>query len=230
MSSDTTEKSGRGEAGTGSPGVNTTDLGVIGEEIGHIPMYIGYRMIEVFSGQLYSTPAKAIEELVANSYDAFARNCQVIIPDTLDLPDSTVRVWDDGESMDQEGLRELWLVAESHKRDPQREAAARKKGRLPVGKFGVGKLASYVLGRRITHICRKGETILAVTMDFSRIPDDGSGSATGVPQKVDLPVRKLSVQDAFLALGNRNSLALAEGKQIELIGPGSKDEWTLVVL
>ena len=46
----------------------------IGNTIDQIPVTISYRIIELFSAGLYSSPNKAFEELVSNSYDAMAKN------------------------------------------------------------------------------------------------------------------------------------------------------------
>ena len=137
----------------------SVDLEKIGKPIGSIDVQLRYKIIELFSGHLYSSPTKAIEELVVNSYDAFATECVVSIPETLE---GRVWVWDNGDSMDQKGMEELWLVAESRKRDPEREKTAIDRGRKPIGRFGIGKLASYVLGSRISHICRKNDQFLAI--------------------------------------------------------------------
>ncbi len=207
------------------------DLATAGVEVQSIPLIISYRMIDVFSGQLYSNPAKAVEELVANSYDAFARTCHVVVPEAPG-PESRVIVWDDGEGMDLPGLQELWLVAASHKRDSGREAAAAKRGRLPVGKFGVGKLASYVLGRRITHITKKDSEILAITVDFSRIvPKAGDSLESQAGQKtIYLPVRRLTETQLEDALGRRRDVELPDGASVTLVGPGSRKHWTLVIV
>lgn len=42
----------------------------VGKETGKIPVRISYRIIELFSDGLYSSPSKAIEELVSNAFDA----------------------------------------------------------------------------------------------------------------------------------------------------------------
>ncbi len=59
------------------------DVTEAGKKVKDIKVTISYRIINLFSGQLYQSPAKAIEELVANSYDAFAGLCHVIIPANL---------------------------------------------------------------------------------------------------------------------------------------------------
>jgi HSP90 family molecular chaperone len=118
------------------------DYSNIGEVIDEMEVVISYRIINLFSGHLYSSPTKAIEELVVNSYDAFADTCHVIVPKNLAKAEARIVVYDNGEGMDENGIRELWLTADTRKRDPEREEESRKKGRLPIGKFGIGKLAS----------------------------------------------------------------------------------------
>ena len=43
-----------------------------GKKIDDIHVTLSYRIIELFSAGLYSSPNKAFEELVCNSYDAHA--------------------------------------------------------------------------------------------------------------------------------------------------------------
>ena len=204
-----------------------------GEEISTLPVFISYNIIDLFSGHLYSNPAKAIEELVVNAYDAFAKTCHVIIPDNWDAVDARVIVWDDGDSMDLEGLKELWLIANTHKRDPQRERDAEKRGRLPIGKFGIGKLASYVVGRRISHVCKRGKKILAVTMDFSKvIPGESTPSEVEAksPKPVVLSVRELKLEEAKEVLNFALSGELPKGIRLPLFGTEAPQNWTLVVV
>ncbi len=206
-----------------SPGLDLSEVGTV---VDSIPVSVGYRIIDLFSGHLYSNPAKAIEELVVNAYDAFAQDCIVTVPEDWNSPGAFVTVWDNGEAMDKEGLKELWLVADTKKRLPQRERAAEKRGRLPIGKFGIGKLACYVLGRRITHVCKKNGTFLAVTMDFSKIvPAESEASSIGAQigeQRVNLPVRKLTEEEARSLLPSDNYLPL--------FGPSAPDSWTIVIV
>lgn len=197
----------------------SVDLEKIGKPIGSIDVQLRYKIIELFSGHLYSSPTKAIEELVVNSYDAFATECVVSIPET---PEGRVWVWDNGDSMDQKGMEELWLVAESRKRDPEREKAAIDRGRKPIGRFGIGKLASYVLGSRISHICRKNDQFLAVTMDYTRIEHEIKTS------NFPLTVRELSQAEVEQALGFVTGSVHA-GIKIDLLS-GKEKSWTVVVV
>ena len=75
-----------------------------GKQIGEIDVKISHRIIELFSEGLYSSPNKAVEELVSNAFDADAQNVNVIL--SLDLKSETgyIIVVDDGEGMDGDGL------------------------------------------------------------------------------------------------------------------------------
>jgi hypothetical protein len=126
-------------------------------EEGTISVDISYAIIRHVSAQLYTNPRKAIEELVCNSYDAGATECHVKLPkDDVD----TLVVLDNGKSMTLEGLQDLWKVAESPKQ-PNKDGQRVDNNRLQIGKFGVGKLAAYALGKRLTHVATiKGVTRL----------------------------------------------------------------------
>lgn len=143
-----------------------------GHVVDTIEVSIGPRFLDLFSSQLYSSPNKAFEELVSNSWDAEAQNVYIGVP--KDLSDTSALVWvlDDGESMNLAGLHELWHVAESTKRTRP------SGGRPQIGKFGIGKLATYLLANQLTYVCKAANNpIRAVTMDYRKI--DSSTPAAG---------------------------------------------------
>lgn len=88
--------------------------------------------------------------------------------------DGQIVVIDDGTGMDGDGLRQHWLLGDSPKR---LATTVIPKGRKPIGKFGVGKLATYVLAHRLTHITKCGDAYYSTSMDYHRI-DEGAGNAT----------------------------------------------------
>ena len=160
-----------------------------GREVEEIPVSINYDIIRLFSEGLYRSPHKAIEELVSNGYDAGARHVHVLLPNqTEDQGGETVPLWviDDGEGMDVDGFRHLWLVAESSKN-------AKTTGtRLPIGQFGIGKLAAYVIAWKLTHVsCVDGRYLLTV-MDFHRV----TGRQSGQADPVDVSLREISEDTA----------------------------------
>ena len=132
---------------------NPPTFASIGNQTGDIDVRLSYRIVELFSEGLYTSPNKAIEELVANSFDAGALNVHVLLSPNLHDQDASIVVIDDGGGMDQEGLRQHWLIGVSNKR----ELPTPPRGRPQIGKFGIGKLATYVLAQRLTHISKSGE-------------------------------------------------------------------------
>ena len=137
----------------------------IGEHATKIPVELSTRFLEHFSEQLYSSPQKAFEELISNGWDAGAKCVEVWVSDNLQDANATMCVFDNGASMDEEGLRELWHIAFSPKREKPVQF-----GRSVIGKFGIGKLATYVLAKKLTYICKAADGIIRrVTMDYSEI-------------------------------------------------------------
>lgn len=70
--------------------------------------------------------------------------------------------------MDDLGLEQLWHIAFSPKR-----ATPVQNGRKIIGKFGIGKLATYALANKLTYICKAADgKIRRVTMDFGRLDEE----------------------------------------------------------
>ena len=143
-----------------------SELAHAGQEVEEIPVPINYDIIRLFSEGLYRSPHKAIEELVSNGYDAGARRVHVLLPEQPeDKTDAIEPLWviDNGHGMDVDGFRQLWRVAESNKDHPS------PNGRAPIGQFGIGKLAAYVLAWKLTHLSRVNGKFLLTAMDFRNV-------------------------------------------------------------
>jgi len=153
----------------------------IGEEAGKLQVRLSNQIIHLLSEQMYSSPLKAIEELVVNAYDADARECRIGIP--LDSgPDRSIVVFDTGHGMDYAGLEQLWHVGESPKRGHD---DSRKGDRKLIGKFGIGKLATYAIADRITYLSRQEGKILHVSCDYRSFKSDPQGGGNEVPLQVN---------------------------------------------
>ena len=161
-----------------------------------IPVEISTRFLEHFSESLYSSPQKAFEELVSNSWDAGADRVDIRISENLTRDNATMCVLDNGASMDVEGLKLLWRMAFSTKKD-----TPELHGRPVIGKFGIGKLATYVLASKLTYICKANDGVIhRVTMDYSKaIPDDGRQQEKLMSQ-VKLPLFKVDEEQVKDAL------------------------------
>jgi hypothetical protein len=197
---------------------NTTD---------NIDVKISHKIIRLFSEGLYSSPNKAIEELVSNSFDAGAQNVHIILSSDLRDPDATIVVVDDGEGMDGESLKKHWIIGESTRR-----RGTRTSRRKPIGKFGIGKLSTYVLASKLTHICKAANNYYAATMDYSMLsgsPQEGTGGVFD-EQLIKIPLRTLTEQQAK-DLVQRWIGGDKEGYQrLKLFGEGSSMSWTVAIM
>jgi hypothetical protein len=70
--------------------MSTPTFASIGKPTDSIDVRLSYRIIELFSEGLYASANKAIEELVANSFDAGALNVQVLLSPNLHDQDATI--------------------------------------------------------------------------------------------------------------------------------------------
>lgn len=145
-------------------------------------------LVTLLSEQLYKSPIKAVEELVVNSYDADATECRLAIeaPSNLvELKSSFVAVFDNGKGMDGDGLVNLWCIGHSQKRDVD---YARRFSRTQIGKFGIGKLASYSVAARLTYLTKVSGSVRGVTMDFGLFSNSDPASTSNI----ELPIQRIT--------------------------------------
>ena len=157
-----------------------------GWKIGEIPVPVNYDIIRLFSEGLYRSPHKAVEEL---GYDAGAERVHVLLPEEPGDATDSAPLWviDDGHGMDADGFRQLWRVAESNKNGPS------SSGRPPIGQFGIGKLAAYVLAWKLTHVSRMDGRLLLTSMDFHDVLGRRQGDAS---DPVRILLREVSETEA----------------------------------
>lgn len=216
-----------------------------GKLIEHINVSIGPQFLNLFSEQLYSSPNKAFEELVANSWDAGATSVHIRISEDLESNSACVWILDNGESMNVAGFAMLWSVASSPK-----TTVSPTNGRLQIGKFGIGKLATYVLANQLTYVCKANDGIIrAVTMDFRRIDEAATNKSQLHIDPLPLDVRELDreqLKELLAAIPTGDELLqqidqdfqknVATDDQIAEYGgddpptPTNRDTWTLALL
>jgi hypothetical protein len=206
----------------------------MGKAVDSIDVRISHRIIQLFSEGLYSSPHKAIEELVSNSFDARAENVHVILSPDLTAADATIVVIDDGEGMDPNALKEHWIIGRSRRRDK-----ASASGRSPIGKFGIGKLATYVLAERLTHICKSSDgKIYATTMDYTTAlppsvqPGISDASQEGVfnDNKINIPIRELTEKEAQEIIEPWINGSRPGYQALKLFGSNAKASWTVAIM
>ena len=225
-----------------------TSSDIIADNVGtkktDISVEISTRFLEHFSEQLYSSPQKAFEELIANGWDACADFVDIRIPRDLSSDNATITVFDNGLSMNEDGLRELWHIAFSPKKEHRQQH-----GRQMVGKFGIGKLATYVLANRLTYICKaEDQVIRRVTMDYGDI--DRRAEADKLISQLSLDMFEVTEDELTEALqtvvdgeetlrlisgeseipSNEEEIDSDFGAEGSVLSRNGTNTWTLVVL
>ncbi|SFL67230.1 Histidine kinase-, DNA gyrase B-, and HSP90-like ATPase [Halogranum rubrum] len=180
-----------------------------------IEVDVSYQIIRQVSSQLYTNPRKAVEELVCNSYDAGASECHINTPES---ESDYLAVLDDGSSMDMGGFEWLWSVAKSPKANQEDEDRV-KHGRQQIGKFGVGKLAAFALGRKLTHIAAKNGTVRIVSVSEEEIKERDDGNPPS------FNVHKMGLNEA-------QDVVAGYFEEKNLPNPWEKDwdSWTLAIV
>jgi Histidine kinase-, DNA gyrase B-, and HSP90-like ATPase len=163
-----------------------------------ISVELSTRFLEHFSEQLYSSPQKAFEELISNGWDAGADCVDVRVSTDLKNTNATMCVLDNGVSMDVEGLRQLWHIAFSPK-----EGQPVQHGRPVIGKFGIGKLSTYVLANKLTYICKAADGVIRrVTMDYGDIDRRKGTVPERLISELQLDLYEMSEEEVEQALKN----------------------------
>ena len=199
-----------------------------GTQKDEIEVIISYRIIHLFSEGLYTSPNKAIEELVCNSFDADAQHVHVLLSPDLQAEGASIVIIDDGEGMDKDGFTQHWIIGKS-----VRPTRISSKKRNQIGKFGIGKLATYVLANRLTHICKKDGNYFSTTMDYKSVPSDtnsGVFEEDSAKKKVKLPFNELTEEQAKNALAPWLKGTKKGYKALKLFGDKASSSWTVAIM
>lgn len=188
----------------------------IGKQTDKIDVRLSYRIIELFSEGLYASPNKAVEELVANSFDAGARTVQVLLSTDLHEQDASIVVIDDGIGMGAEGLKQHWLIGISNKR----RLGELPRGRQQIGQFGIGKLATYVLSERLTHISKHDGKFYSTSMNFNAI-DRRVEKEVEPKMPITIALRELTEAEAQEAVSPWTKTKAFKASGMVLFGKGA---------
>lgn len=142
-----------------------------------------------------------------------------------DPENSSIVVIDDGSGMGTDDLRQHWRIGTSNKRDP----AAPRHGRLQIGKFGIGKLATYVLASKLTHVSKRGGKYFATSIDYDKIKKS-NGSEVVPSRPIKIPLRELTLAEARHAVGEWTQAPEFKKGRMPLFGRNSPASWTVSIM
>ena len=133
----------------------------MGERIEEYSIRTSGRLITLMSSKLYQDEMKAIEEMVANAYDADATKVFI----EINRREKYISVEDNGIGMDKEGLQHFFdLGSDNKERQPYT-----KNGRRKIGAFGVGKIAVNKIANSATIYTVKDGFCRELKIDFEKM-------------------------------------------------------------
>jgi len=143
------------------------------------------RMIEHLGTQMYKHRAPSIAELLANCWDAGAKNTWITVPpaDEYSQEDSVITILDNGEGMDPNAVEHHYLVVGRNRRQ---DDGGESHGRKVMGRKGIGKLAGFGLAGKviITTWTKNGDKAVRFSMSLSELKrDDGEAHTIEFPWK-----------------------------------------------
>jgi signal transduction histidine kinase len=102
-------------------------------------------VLRLLGEELNPSPDQGILELIKNAYDADANQCTVELKGAH-LKGGAIRVWDDGNGMTLDEIRNGWLIVGDSLKSRGAKTPA---GRLLVGSKGLGRLSALRLGNSV---------------------------------------------------------------------------------
>ncbi len=124
------------------------------------------KTIEHLGVKMYSTLPPALAEMIANSYDACAKNVSIKLYDE-DVQNKTIIIEDDGIGMSFNEVNEFFLRIGRNRREEGFKQT--NCDRIATGKKGLGKLALFGLGNRIVIETIQAYKGVKFTMDWDEI-------------------------------------------------------------
>ena len=146
------------------------------------------RIIDSLGIQMYQSPVAAAAELIANAWDADARNVDVKLPDNLS-GNPTIIVRDDGLGMTFEQCQKLYLNIGRNRRIDD-ETDKTPSGRPVLGRKGIGKFAGFGISELLevdTTSAETGERTVFY-LDLNDLRGDEYIGAT--PKEVPITLRE----------------------------------------
>lgn len=137
------------------------------------PIRARSHLLQLLGEELIGDDRLAIFELVKNGYDADANEVEITVNLAARGPKSIV-VQDSGTGMTLDDITGKWLELATDSRRKDRAVRTKRYRRLALGEKGVGRIASFKLGRYVTLITRAaGHPEYEAVIDWDKLLDQG---------------------------------------------------------
>ena len=178
--------------------------------------YFGEGFLEDHAGRIISDPQIAIIELVANSWDAGARNVEILWPEGLYGQFSIV---DDGEGMTKEEFEKIWLEL-SYNREQKQGTSVRfhdssiSTARTAYGRNGKGRHSLFCFSDRYDVVTWKNGTLSSFKVTRNRDAE----SSHFAPYSIEFIEERAEVSSGTKISCNLIKNYISKEKLIEIIG------------
>ena len=190
------------------------------------------RILELLGPSLYTNIYYVLAELIANAYDADARNVYII--DSQD----NITIEDDGRVMSYiAGDVKKYLNVAGISRSSEEESVTPELGRRKMGRKGVGKLAALSVSEvvKVLTVCNgeksgfilsrhpEGEYLPAINEDeivFNKVHEKGTAIIMTAPEYTlhnSLQVIKKNILKIFPLVGNDFTIHIIRGREEEVL-------------
>ena len=149
-----------------------------------LKMKIQLTVIEDLGIKLYGTLPPVLAELIANAWDADARGVDVTLHGGTIDKDSAIIVRDDGHGMSYGEINAHYLMVGRKRRESGTGARSEetKKGRLIMGRKGIGKLSVFGVAREVEITSVKGGKKTAFSMNLEEMIQQAKDNGTYRPK------------------------------------------------
>lgn len=142
------------------------------------------KIVRLLSAATYEDFPSALRELVSNAYDADATRVDI----TVDIENDFIKIRDDGNGMTPEEFSFFLRIAGQHRG----RKTSPNFGRERIGQFGIGFLAVFPFGKKITI----SSTVRRSEMKFeATIPAEKYFDGKGLINVEDIPIPGIETQD-----------------------------------
>ena len=156
------------------------------------------RTIDYFGSKAITSDITALFELIKNSRDANAKKVTIHFKN-LKKSSASIEIYDDGDGMSEEDVRQKWMVIGT---DSRINNSTTKNGKPVWGEMGIGRIACQKLGSLTEMDSVKNSKFVrmvfdwtvfekpGITVDSIRFPVE-TGSGKGLEHGVTLELKKL---------------------------------------
>lgn len=129
------------------------------------------RFIDLLGQQMYGGSVPSVAELIANAWDADADRVEVKIPDDITAAGAEIIVRDYGKGMSFDEINKCYLNIGYERRQ---RGERTEKGRLVMGRKGIGKLAGFGIAEDIVIRSIKDKHVVQFDLNYTELTSKDS--------------------------------------------------------